>query len=667
MHHPMAEIDRAARRRRPWLWRRLSRRPAVAFASLTLLATCLTALILLARGNDRLPAKVQVGNSSAGTASSGHPLDLPGDGSRLPAGRASEHRSAHAAESPQTLTRIFSLAVAVTDVMGEAVPSATVTYHYSANAVTEFEPLGAGTTDQRGVCILEGVDTGELIYRLNVDAPGFALYSEVLEIGRDIRLGGSWSVVLRPTTELTLVIIDAQTRSPIADAEVVLRPSPDALRGAAERRWISDAFGEVRTSVPAHALFVVLTSAIGYAPRLTQCAELRPGQPPHVITIELERGRLVTGRVTDLRDEGLAAIEINSASGFIGLDVTTDETGTFSFRSAEATSRLLIQGPGCLQTKVRVNWSACSDAVHIRIPRVHEMRGRVVAPAEIRLDQITARLITDEYGPVDEPWSGLGWTAEPFANGWNAPSSVSERGEFVLRIVRPAKTSDYVELTMSQPTALLHRQMIDAAVLEGSSELVIRLDRLTRIFGQLLVQDKPVSGEVSWRMVAMDGADFPPTQGQIICDATGEYELLLGCPGALELSPNPRGLVLTQSEPTILDVDDPGGQHRVDLSYDGLVQPVTIRVVGRDGLPRAGAKVKVEVKSEYVGKWIRSDASGSICALLEVGRDYRIRGYAGEQPTRTEDWHASGVDPQQLTLELGELTRDSQSFFFEKR
>lgn len=257
-------------------------------------------------------------------------------------------------------------------------------------------------TDEEGAFEIPGLAAGK--YRLRI-----ANTWELLEETVEAKAPSTIDIKLPPAGALRMHVIDGDTRKPVLEFEYAIEPvdAPKTVESVQRHRTMATKDGILTMNVSAGPYHVSAT-ADGYTrkkPVVVQVSEREPAE----VTIELDRGAIFTGRVSDENDASVAGAEVSvrranpeewrTAPGI----ARTDADGAFTVSGVDAGPvNVFVHMNGFVPFRKAAEAETGTTEVTVRLTRGLKIEGTVQRGgkpvAGVQVSAITAGL-----GGVEQP------------------------------------------------------------------------------------------------------------------------------------------------------------------------------------------------------------------------------------------------------------------------
>ncbi|MCU0724418.1 MAG: carboxypeptidase-like regulatory domain-containing protein, partial [Planctomycetes bacterium] len=470
---------------------------------------------------------------------------------------------------------------------GSTVEGAVISHGHGSPAIARSDAGGHFVLGNFNPCERSGIEA-----RLEGFVPARHRWSSP----EDALRGEEVVLVLREARELTGRVLTADG-DPLAGVSVWARSIPDPVLSSADGRFRvlglpPDPFDLVIFGLPGEDG--------GWQPRVIP--GVVPGGP--ALEARLERGLLITGRVSLAGEGPIDGAEITGTSRVAGLD------GAANVLSSAARSgpdgRFVLSGlpPGPCELRAHVRglpwqrrrWSATAGArdVEIVLGVGQPIRGRVfgLSGEPVAKTRIKATIESDE---------SMSWEAETNAEG------VFEFGNL--------DPGNY-RITATPPSGAAPATV--GGIAAGATEVEIRLSEGLAVLGRLLDGDgQPIPGVAVW-----SGGEFDPASRSGMSGEDGRFRITGLAPGAhsLELRPTEGGYRLRRP------VEAVAGEGEVRLEAEEML---TIRgvILDRDGSP---VRTSVYISERDPMDGIRSGDDGSFCFRGLEDHEYVLQVFGPE-------------------------------------
>lgn len=289
-------------------------------------------------------------------------------------------------------------------------------------------PLARAVTDESGVAALSGLEA-IAEYRVIVVPRDFAADTIIHPGGFHVSVaakpGATVRVALTPSRTLSVRVVDARTKEPLAGAKVQLRPDWDRFDHSGGQAtdltlgWDPAAKAHV-TSMARPGPWIATTWAQGHVPRAGTSIRLEAAGDAPAVVVELDPASgSATGRVVDqTTGKPVAGATVASYEWFQPLGdgnraaATTAQDGAFRLSpvlGAGFPLRLEVTAPGYVSAVAE--WSEArrtSELGDVSIQRAAAIRGRVTRADGRPLARVGVLLFSFE---TRERGKGDGWTA----------------------------------------------------------------------------------------------------------------------------------------------------------------------------------------------------------------------------------------------------------------
>jgi protocatechuate 3,4-dioxygenase beta subunit/uncharacterized GH25 family protein len=485
---------------------------------------------------------------------------------------------------------------------GVGVANAHVSVELRDRAQRPDRPLA---TNADGTFEIAGLARGK--YTLRV-----VKFDELVDRTFPAEAPGNVELELPPAGTLHLRVLDAATREAVPQFMYSIEPLDEPAeprRGRSFSRAELQTSGMLTTTLTA-GRYRVSASAPGYAESQAQEVAVSDRQPAEV-EIVLDRGIVVTGRVTDE-----AGAPLSEASVF----AMNEETGGIGSRSATRV------GPGNARTGADGSFTISglqAGPIHVTarregfVPYRKTYDAESLAPIEIRLERgLSLSGIVQRNGkPLPEVEVGATTAA---SGGDHQSARTDAQGRFQLH-----------GLIAARYTLHAYRDEISKEVRDVDPsqrrEIVINLDPEPRgiLHGTVTGLPRDLGGKITRRAVFVQGEQRGT---EALIDEAGNYRV--------EDAPTGSVWVVAQLEsPSMMRssarkrVDVAAGQSvRVDLD---LSAALTVRGrVTLEGRPLAAARVVFLSDDNAVGSSTSTNADGSYELALPMAGVYRVMAHA---------------------------------------
>jgi large repetitive protein len=243
------------------------------------------------------------------------------------------------------------------------------------------------------------------------------------------------AIEIRPGGRISGRVVDKETKAPVTafDAGVSSSPGGGAMVFMAppqQQSFTTDDGTFVLENVPAGVHSVVVNAA-GYTAAVIPSVSVEEGKSAPEVTVEMDRGARITGRVTSTEGSPISGVEVrvNPASGRLmrlpsfASSAITDANGQYSIEAVEPGERsLLFERRG-----------------YVRLEKTAEVK-----PRETRVDaelssglRVSGTVVTEAGAPVSDARVGASSSAAG-ANEWLSTRTDSN-GSFTLEALAPGR------------------------------------------------------------------------------------------------------------------------------------------------------------------------------------------------------------------------------------
>jgi protocatechuate 3,4-dioxygenase beta subunit/5-hydroxyisourate hydrolase-like protein (transthyretin family) len=446
------------------------------------------------------------------------------------------------------------------------------------------------STDADGAFEIRGLSPGP--YRVSI-----VKEEELLRRVVETKAPAKLDVALPPAGTLRTRIVDADTRQPVREffysIESLDQPDADNWQTS-----LTTDNGTIHTTVPS-GTYRVTAAAVGYTMTKPVDVRVKEGEPAD-LTIALDRGITITGRVTD--DHGVpvadAAIFVESAAmqeRRVGPgNAHSAADGSFTVSGIDAGSvALIVRKDGFVPFRKPFTLDS-PISVDVQLTRGLSLEGVV---------RRGGKPVPDVH--VEAVTAGMG--------GGQQPAKTDANGRFVLRGLVPAR------YTISAYSETAHTQ-VDNVDPAKTRELVLSLDPKPTgvLHGTVTGLPTNLGGKITRRAVFAQGTDRG-VDGTI--DDAGNYRIedaptgVVYLTAQLETTSGGRSSVRKRVEIAA------GQELRVDLD---LTSPYSVRGrVTQDGKPTAGVRVVFANDTGLAGS-ATSRADGTYEVALPSAGTYQI-------------------------------------------
>lgn len=416
-------------------------------------------------------------------------------------------------------------------------------------------------TDAKGAFEVPGLAPGK--YQLR-----FQKIWELLDRTVEAKAPSTVDVALPPAGTLRMLVIDGDTRKPVPEFGYVIEPvdAPQTEETVQTHRRMSASDGILTMTVSAGA-YHVSAGAIGYTHTKPVVVQVRENEPADV-TVALDHGAVLTGRVSDENDAPVAdaavfimRAELNAwRTG--AADARTDKDGSFTVSGIDpGPVNVDVRKDGFVPSRKTVEAELGTTNVDIRLTRGLTIEGLVQRGGK-PVAGVQVRAATSGLGGVEQP------------------AMTDTRGKFVLRGLIAARYS----VTASHGS---ESTQIDDVDTTRARELVLSLDPPPTgvLYGAVRGVPATPVGKITRRVVV---ARHEERSAEGMIDEAGNYRIEFAPAGTVYVQAVLDSTFGNRSS-VVKRVDVIAGQElRVDLELGAYL--VHGRVL-HDGKPAAGVEI----------------------------------------------------------------------------
>lgn len=352
-----------------------------------------------------------------------------------------------------------------------------------------------------------------------------------------------------------------------------------------ESRWegaTTDATGAFTLEGLAPGTIQLLATAAGFLEPPAKTIEVLSGEPTPEVLFELDRGAVVTGRVTGPDGGPLedAFVYLRDASGFGNEFTRTDAEGSYRLAGVPTGERRLAAGAQGLIDAIRtITVRQGDNRLDFRLERGLHVRGRVVSPEGQPVDQ-------GEVAATEEPSGSL-----------QERGPIRPDGSFEITNLKPGRYRLRADNLDYAPGESPEAIQVGPLSVEG---VVVTLRRGARLVGTVKGLSFDELNELQIVATSLDGTQYAP--GQL--DFRGGFEVKNVTPGAWTV------IASVGNRQTMARVDVEAGvvETQVDLEFGGGYT-LTGRVL-RSGRPVPNAGILVSTSLELAGGFATTDHAG---------------------------------------------------------
>ncbi len=265
-----------------------------------------------------------------------------------------------------------------------------------------WQPKDPVFTDEKGAFEVPGLAAGK--YRLRIENTW-----ELLEETVEAKAPSTIDIELPPAGTLRMHVIDGDTRKPVLEFEYAIDPvdAPKTVENVTRHRTMSTKDGILKMNLSTGPYHVSAT-ADGYTrkkPVVVQVSEREPAE----VTIELDRGAIFSGRVSDENDASVAGAEVSvrranpeewrTAPGI----ARTDADGAFTVSGVDpGPVNVFVHMNGFVPFRKAAEAETGTTEVNVRLTRGLKIEGTVQRGGKpVAGVQVSA--ITAGQGGVEQP------------------------------------------------------------------------------------------------------------------------------------------------------------------------------------------------------------------------------------------------------------------------
>ncbi|MDX1996601.1 MAG: carboxypeptidase regulatory-like domain-containing protein [Thermoanaerobaculia bacterium] len=366
-----------------------------------------------------------------------------------------------------------------------------------------------------------------------------------------------------------------------------------------ESRWegaTTDATGAFTLEGLAPGTIQLLATAAGFLEPPAKTIEIVAGEVIPEVVFELDRGAVVTGRVTGPDGGPLedAFVYLRDTTGFGNEFTRTDAEGSYRLSGVPPGERRLAAGSQGLIDAIRtITVRPGDNRLDFRLERGLHVRGRVLGPEGQAVDQ-------GEVAATEEPGGSL-QERGPIRPDGSFEITNLKPGRYRLR----ADSLDYAPGESPEPI------QVGPQSVEG---VVVTLRRGARLVGTVKGLSFDELNELQIVATSLDGTQYAP--GQL--DFRGGFEVKNVTPGAWTVIAS----VGNRQTMAQVDVEAGAAETRVELEFGGGYT-LTGRVL-RGGRPVPNAGILVSTSQELAGGFATTDHAGQFSVPDLAPGEYQV-------------------------------------------